>query len=287
MFKRRYGLGVSAREVFGLLLDVCDPQGEADPYRQQYLPVNNVATSLHKVPDVKQTLLRARSLVSKREFDSMLQLLNSHCAIVRHELETNSASPDIFAPPPYKSRRFTRHESSESHDDRSKRARRDTMTPSDFGSESLDGQPSNQYMSAKKPGRPAGHHRKAHQYDDASDGTPPPPLSDTSPIYTPTTQFSPADWKPPESLSNSTHKAYASSVCPSSEIGDSKRRHTRYSTTDYQDPLLDRIEIWKPDGEQIKEQQLHYRRWEEKMTQHYGPHWEKNISHERPGIPFE
>lgn len=302
MSQHRYGLGVSPCEMLGLLLDMCYSQGETDTCHRCYFRIINVAISRHKVPDIKQALIRSRSLVSKREFDSMLQLLNSHCAVVRHRLEKDSAGAFVFAPPPHPTpRSVIHHETSlEARNGRPKRAKRDNMTPSDLGSEAVDTQPCYAYVPSKKPGRPAGY-RKVYQREESSDGsrgTVPPSVPPEAPssvpvmgvgsVYVPTTDFPPADWKPPESLSNTTNRgSVTSSVCPPSETGDSKRRHTRYSTTDYQDSLYDRIELWKPDGEEMKEQQIQYRRWEEKMTQHYGPHWEKNISHEKPGIPFE
>lgn len=256
-----------------------------------YHVIPDAITSLHKVPDIKQSLLRSRSLVSKREFDSMLQLLNSHCSAVRHQLEGNlTAGAYVFAPPPHTvpppngHRQLSVSEEHHIHGGRdgtsAKRHKSETMTPSEMGSDAVENQRSNSHVTHKKRGRPlGGGHRKPPEASD---------LPGTSlSVYVPTTQFPPPDWNPPESHSGAINEVAPSTACPSSEIGESKRRHTRYSTADYQDILFDRVQVWKPDSEEILAQETRYRQWEENMARHYGPRWEDNIMHVKPGIPFE
>jgi hypothetical protein len=161
--------------------------------------------------------------------------------------------------------------------------KREATTPSEVGSDALDTQRSSPHLTSRKRGRPIGGNRKSVNGSDLSGSS---LVGDLGPIYVPTTQFPPPDWKPPESLSHTGNDALAS-LCPSSETGESKRRHTRYSTADYQDNLFDRVQIWKPEGEETLAQEARYHQWEENMARHYGPRWEKNIIHIKAGIPFE
>ncbi|KAF8524969.1 hypothetical protein JB92DRAFT_2877818, partial [Gautieria morchelliformis] len=206
----------------------------------------------------------------------MLQLLNSHCAGVRHRLEAETArGAFVLAPPPSASQR--RQPSS---------VQRETATPSDMGSDTYDADRSYSYAPSKKRGRPSGY-RKPSQRGTGSDGSRPDLFGDPRAIYISGTQIPPPDWNPPESLSRTIEEgSVSSSACPPSETGDSQRRHTRYSTKDYEDTRYDRLAVWKPGGEEFVRHQVQYRRWEEKMVLLYGPLWEKNISHEKPGIPF-
>ena len=162
-----------------------------------------------------------------------------------------------------------------------KRLRRDITTLSNAGSDTKDSQHSPSHTGSKKRGRPPGNNK----HDD-SDYTGTYSFQEIDSIYVPTKPFPPPDWQPPGPVSPGNVEV-SSSVCPSSETGDSKRRYTRYSTADYEDILYDRVAIWRPEGQEIVNYQTQYRCWEQRMARHYGPRWEKTINHEKPGVPFE
>jgi hypothetical protein len=225
----------------------------------------------------------------------MLQLLNSHCTVIRHQLERDSATGAFFfAPPPYTSLRPAgrQHPSFygeqeiylEDQDGRlTKRIKREATTPSEFDSDLLDGNRPRSRLSSRKPGRPP-LTRKPLQRDEGPSFGPP---KAQGPIYRPTMQFPPADWVPPESFSEAADANGTSAGCPSSETGESKRRHTRYQTLDYEHAAHSRVEAWKPEGEEAVRQLGLYRDWEERMAQLYGPDWEQDIGRVETGTPFE
>ena len=228
---------------------------------------------------MKQSLLRSRSLASKREFDSMLQLLNSHCTTIRHQLERDAAAGVLFfAPPPpdplgsLKIISFGK----EQQDGRpAKRIMCEATTSSEFGPD-LFGYEGPCPRPRRKPGRP----RVRKLDEDAGYGA----FLSLEPVYRPTMQFPPADWIPPDPPADTNGISLG---CPPSESGESKRRHTRYKTLDYEEAALDRVEAWKPEGDAVMQQLAVYRQWEVRMTLRYGAEWERDIGRAETGTPFE
>ncbi|GJJ13458.1 hypothetical protein Clacol_007712 [Clathrus columnatus] len=259
-----------------------------------------------QVPDTNMNTLRKDSQASKREFDSMLQLLNNHCSHIRHRMELDQKKGYLVL-----TRNIPTHKSTNALTPHS-------LTTNRFSQESgAEPERPNKILKSEKLALSSSKHTNSthvfQSFDDTIAQIYPNPVATASTTITTTITTTTrvnmdivpgsnkatisdvgtsvsgrSHYRPPAeggtsiSRSSKTHQSYGSgniidtSCAATSTLGEGGiASNARYSTQDYAD-IKNRIEVWVPHGKLSSQNQYHL--WEEKMVEKYGSAWEQNIT---------
>lgn len=242
--------------------------------------------------------LRKDSQASKREFDTMLQLLNNHCSHIRQRMELDLkkgflvSTRDIHAQKsieihiPHSESHFSQGGGPEERPRKVLKSEDtaffDKNLDSAHTSSSFDETIAQRYLATAVTTRtregvnvPGSNKATISGFETLSGGKH--NLSaegGTDPIESSTTN-------------RRSGSDISCAVASTTRCEGGIARNTRYSTQDYA-TIMNKIESWVPCGHDVLERRNQYRLWEKKMVEKYGSAWEENITrYKDPGRAFE